>query len=810
MEDITERKAAVDALAESEEKFRVLSDQSLMGIHIIQGGVFKYVNQATSDICGYSIEEIMRWETDEYAKVIHPDDRPLVLEQARRKQAGEMDTTSTYEWRLVTRSGEMKWIQSYSRTIPYGEGLADFVMMTDMTERKQAEDALRESLERESVLGDFIRQSTVAVGLGYPDGSIGFVNPAFRKLTGYTEEELKTIDWNETLTPVELREYESAKLDELLRTRRAVNYEKEYIRKDGSRVPIELFVHPRFDHEGRLSHYISFINDITERKQAEEQLRMASDEWQETFDAAEEMIMLLDADFRIIKANKATADFFASPLEEIVGKPCYQLMHGAEEPPPECPFARMLQTRKHEEAEMYMEDRDIWASVAVDPILDADGNIVRTVHIVRDITERKRTMERLERLNLCFLSLGVDPRENVEKILRAGRDILDAHLLKYCCPGRRTQYLCLKTGISSTPLEPEAEGCGFLAAPPQEGPVFVRDLTLSPPANRHPDVARLGLRSLLSVAVKAEQDLLGSLCLFSATERAFTTEERELLMMLARAIAIEEERFRHEESLRDFIDIASHELRHPITIMKGYSLILKERGEKLDEGTREVILDIIDHGADRLDNLVGGLLDISRIERGKFEVRPEAQSVVPLIERAIQEMGARGFSNDFTRGVSGKLGKCTRGRREVRRTDGAAAGERGEILSPGLSHRGGSGGNGRRRTGLGVRPGHGNRGEGPGARLRQVLPGGGGHAPLHPGYGHGAVYRPKYRRGARRPHLVRATGGRRKRLPLHDSRGNAGGDGKRGIKWRILKRRAPSPSWASGPQPGAWRPSLNC
>jgi len=149
-------------------------------------------------------------------------------------------------------------------------------IISDITERKRAEEALRGSLEREKLLGDLVRNASIAVGIGYPDGHLGRCNRAFSELTGYTEEELQSIDWNRTLTPPEWRGLTSAKLEELVRTKKAVRYEKEHIRKDGSRVPIELVVHPKFDSEGNLQYYFTFITDITERKRMEDELRRYS------------------------------------------------------------------------------------------------------------------------------------------------------------------------------------------------------------------------------------------------------------------------------------------------------------------------------------------------------------------------------------------------------------------------------------------------------------------------------------------------------------------------------------------------------
>ena len=69
------------------------------------------------------------------------------------------------------------------------------------------------------------------------------MNAAFAQLTGYTQDELKRVDWASDLTPPEWREFEQKKLEEQQRTGRPIRYEKEYIRKDGRRIPIELLVH---------------------------------------------------------------------------------------------------------------------------------------------------------------------------------------------------------------------------------------------------------------------------------------------------------------------------------------------------------------------------------------------------------------------------------------------------------------------------------------------------------------------------------------------------------------------------------------
>ncbi|MFZ3137570.1 MAG: CHASE3 domain-containing protein [Thermodesulfovibrionales bacterium] len=140
---------------------------------------------------------------------------------------------------------------------------------------------------------------------------------------------------------------------------------------------------------------IAIIRDITDRKQAEEKLKTASREWRATFDSTTDLIMFFDSEMEIIKANLATARFFNRPLNEILGKKCFQLFHGTDEPPDSCPHERMKKTRKNEEDELYIPESGIWIRISVDPIFDDKGNITGSVHIIRDITEQKKVEEKL-------------------------------------------------------------------------------------------------------------------------------------------------------------------------------------------------------------------------------------------------------------------------------------------------------------------------------------------------------------------------------------------------------------------------------
>jgi PAS domain S-box-containing protein len=142
LEDITDRKLAQERAGEGEERFRVIAEQSMLGIVILQDDAIRFVNQAVCDINGYSIEEMSMWGTRDMAKAIHPDDVAFALEQARKKQAGDAGALAHYGMRIINKSGETRWIENYSRSIEYGGRKADFVTMIDITARKLAEASL--------------------------------------------------------------------------------------------------------------------------------------------------------------------------------------------------------------------------------------------------------------------------------------------------------------------------------------------------------------------------------------------------------------------------------------------------------------------------------------------------------------------------------------------------------------------------------------------------------------------------------------------------------------------------------------------
>ena len=135
-------------LKESEEKFRNIADQSLMGIIIMQDDVIKYGNQRIADISGYSLEEIMNWQPKEFYKVIATESLDFVTEQAKKKQLGLPGTIPRYTFQIIKKSGEKIWIEIFSKTINFNGRLAILATFYDNTDKKKVEQKLKESEEK--------------------------------------------------------------------------------------------------------------------------------------------------------------------------------------------------------------------------------------------------------------------------------------------------------------------------------------------------------------------------------------------------------------------------------------------------------------------------------------------------------------------------------------------------------------------------------------------------------------------------------------------------------------------------------------
>ena len=210
------------------------------------------------------------------------------------------------------------------------------------------------------------------------DGIVQFVNPASESLFGRKAEELMG-----ELFGLPLMKDEVIEVD---------------IVHDGKRPGIAEMRVVETDWNGQ-SAYLALLHDITQRKYTKEQIEHAAKEWRTTFDSITDMISIHDKNFKIRRVNKALANAFGKEPKELIGKTCYELFHGTKEPAQSCPHIRSIETKEPSMLELFEPRLGIHLGISTSPVLDENGEAASTVHIAKDITERKLAEKKLRKAN---------------------------------------------------------------------------------------------------------------------------------------------------------------------------------------------------------------------------------------------------------------------------------------------------------------------------------------------------------------------------------------------------------------------------
>ena len=272
--EIADRKRTEKALTESEnEKSMILDNANEMIVYYDENNNLIWANRAYLDVTGLPLPELKgkKCFTCWGVKKLCTDCPVTKAIETGEPQNAVMSPQNQAHWPLDKGIWD---VMSAPVRNSKGNIIGAIEIARDITEQKKTEESLLKIQEEKELLADLVNKSSQPFAFGYPDGRLGLHNRAFEELTGYTGEELSRINWSEVMTPPEWIQHEKEKLEELARTGMPVRYEKEYIRKDGTRVPLEMLVHLARDEKGEPLHYYAFITDITKHK--EDQARIES------------------------------------------------------------------------------------------------------------------------------------------------------------------------------------------------------------------------------------------------------------------------------------------------------------------------------------------------------------------------------------------------------------------------------------------------------------------------------------------------------------------------------------------------------
>ncbi len=268
MRDITERKQAEAALKRSEEKYRLVVENLREGIVVGQDGKLKFVNPAVSNITGYSQEELLQIP---WIDIIHPDDRQLTITNHARRLAGE-DVPETYLMRIIDKYGRTHWLENSGVVIEWEGSRASLNFLTDVTERKLAEDEFKRT---HAELEDLIKSiSSILIELS-PDGRIKRWNKVAQEVLGLDEKEVR----QKKLEHLPLN-WEFKKISEALKqchsNRSPVRLQDiPFRRRNNTRGFLGVTITPKLSEARELKGFILMASDITERRNLETQLLQA-------------------------------------------------------------------------------------------------------------------------------------------------------------------------------------------------------------------------------------------------------------------------------------------------------------------------------------------------------------------------------------------------------------------------------------------------------------------------------------------------------------------------------------------------------
>lgn len=161
---------------------------------------------------------------------------------------------------------------------------------------------------------------------------------------------------------------------------------------------------------------IERLHGTTEAVTSSKGSKQIDPDWAATFDAITDLVSIHDKDFKLVKINKSFADLLKVKPEDVIGKKCYEIFHGTKEPPADCPYKKVIDTKKSHRVEFFELHLGLYLDMSVSPIFDENGDLTGSVHIIKDITEHKlaekEILEKQEQLRALTAQLSmVEERE---------------------------------------------------------------------------------------------------------------------------------------------------------------------------------------------------------------------------------------------------------------------------------------------------------------------------------------------------------------------------------------------------------------
>jgi PAS domain S-box-containing protein len=353
----------------------------------------------------------------------------------------------------------------------------------------------------------------------------------------------------------------------------------------------------------------SRLGGVVSRVRAEEAVVRSKEEWERTFDAVPDLIAIIDCHHRILRMNRAMAERMGVAPTDCVGKTCYECVHLADEPPPHCPHSKLLEDGREHMVEIEDDGRLKGTFlVTTSPIFDREGRLAGSVHVARDITERKHAEERLQESERRLRTIFDNATDVITYVDNSGR-IVDVNDRVEEVLGYKREDIAGKNFAQLDLIRKEDI--------PRLVELFERTLGEGQAVER----VELALKHKNGSTVFVE---VGTRFIWNNGEveeivNIFhdITERKQAETELARAKQASESASRAKS---EFLANMSHEIRTPLTAIVGFADLLMSLDLPAD--VRRQHLETIHANAESLLKLINDVLDLSKIEAEKLEIEP--------------------------------------------------------------------------------------------------------------------------------------------------------------------------------------------
>jgi PAS domain S-box-containing protein len=617
--DITEQKQMWNMLRESEERYRNLLETATDGIFTMDLQTrFTSGNRKAEEMCGYSRDELI----GQYATVILPEEEiPRMADALKKVLRGKIDT---YETRIITKNGELLPVEVTSSPIETdGKIIGTMGIARDITERKQAEEALRESEEK---YRDLVENINDAIYAADRDGTVTYISPVIEWLIGYSPSEIIGRSVAEFFYEEDL----PRAMEDFKRILSGHSAEGEYRfhTKSGEIRWLGTSNRPIFAGDSVVGAH-GTITDITKRKLAELASEEARTRFEDLFETANELIITTDPEGWVLHVNKEVERLSGFSKEELIGQSILEIAH-PEDVPKYIQFWKDILSglAPHYELRSISKKKPgkMRYLLASGSVIRKDGKIVEIQYNAKDISEEKQTEEKLRESEKKYRTILENMTEGYYEVDLAGNFTFFNDAMRQILGYTRAEMI----GMNNRQYMDKENARKVYQ-------MFNNVYTTGKPSSGFDweFIRKDGTKRFVETSVSLIRDAAGNPAGFRGILRDITArqemeEEKKML----------EQRAQLTSRLNIVGEMASgilHELNNPLTSVVGFAQLLAQ--QDLPEHAREYAR-IINNEGQRVANIAGRIVDFARHEKPERVYTDINQLIESTLELQAYEMEA--------------------------------------------------------------------------------------------------------------------------------------------------------------------------